>query len=381
MNTNDFVNALERELRLAGRRRVRLALARLPRPPAGAVGFALALVVCAAVAAPLLAIHSGATSAPQPQTRPTGSSRVIVGCRHTVSGALSRDWRSSRAGTIVAGPIAWVYLRQAANTVALKRGHFVKALAVVNPGQDVTVTVPRRERARLSLDYTSIAPRSRFRLSDGSSSVTFKPCPNPPQLDVAGGLSQFAGGFIVSGPQCAEVDVQAQGAATPVRRYIALGRPCPAGAATATLPVRNALAGNGIGQATFGEDVTTVTRRLTTLLGAPPSKPYYRIDLCGIDHAIGWSGLIVYFRRGRFVGYSDQSVRLATRRGLKVGDVLLRGRSLYGTAFGVGPVQGGVWVAKTRQGRIDGFTTDVTNLHGRVMTIEAGYVGCPAMSP
>lgn len=397
MTTNDFIDALEHELRQASRRRVRLALARLPRPPAGAATVILALAVCAAVAVPLLATHSLSTTRHPaargnghgPATNPSVPRRVVVGCANTVSGQLGRNWRSGRAGTVVAGPLAWVYLRRNINPMAINRSHFIQALAVVNPGQRTTVTIPARERTRLSLDYTSVQPRSRFRVSQGASSVTFKPCPNPPQLEVAGRFSQFAGGFIVSGPQCAEVDVKPAFNPRIIRRYLPLGRSCPGGGRTPPKqPVRRVLSGVGVGAARFGERPSTVMRRLDALLGQPPSKPYYASADCNFDHAIEWSGLLTYFHRGRFVGYSYQPSRLtgfepvlATLKGLRVGQTVRQARRLYGTAFGVSPVQGGSWVLSTPTGRLDGYTSDVTNLDGTIMTIEAGHVGCPAMTP
>jgi hypothetical protein len=152
-----------------------------------------------------------------------------------VYGRLGPDWRSSRAGALVAGPIAWVALGsvrpgQASSLYAPSRGlaPFVKGLAVVDPGQPVKVSVPAREQNRLSLDYTHIEPRSErpqtdqqlLRVSDGASTVTFKPCPRDAWPD---GRTQFAGGFIVSGAQCAELDIQTVGSANRLRRYLAFG--------------------------------------------------------------------------------------------------------------------------------------------------------------
>ena len=162
---------------------------------------------------------------------------VVVGCKRAVYGPLGGNWRSPGQGTVVAGPIAWVGLfgyarEQPPWTYQPRRGlaPAVKALAVVNPGRAVTVSVPPAERGRVSLDYTYIQPRAQtaggslFRVSDGASAVTFKPC--PPTI-WPGGRTQFAGGFIVQGAQCAEVDIQVAGSRTRMRRYIPFGTPPP----------------------------------------------------------------------------------------------------------------------------------------------------------
>ena len=77
---------------------------------------------------------------------------------------------------------------------------------------------------------------------------------------------------------------------------------------------------------------------------------------------------------------------LATTRGLTVGDELSRGRKLYGAAFRTSTAQGGVFLISAPAGRIDGYAWgspkygDVS-LQSLVATIDAGNVGCPALSP
>jgi hypothetical protein len=55
---NEFVDQLERELRAAAGRRVRLETARIPRPSAGAVVVLISLALCAAVVLGALRIHT-----------------------------------------------------------------------------------------------------------------------------------------------------------------------------------------------------------------------------------------------------------------------------------------------------------------------------------
>jgi hypothetical protein len=188
----------------------------------------IAAFVCGSVAAGCAAkaVHSTASI-------PARS--VVVGCADSVYGQLAPDWRSPKRGTVVAGPIAWPYLRanrSAASTFAPDRGLAPgeKALAVVDVGSSIIVSIPRRERARLSLDYTNLSPRSvrgdqraLFRVSDGASSVTFRPCTRAESMDRK--TTQFAGGFIVKGAQCAEIDIRVTGTMDRFRRYIPFGVP------------------------------------------------------------------------------------------------------------------------------------------------------------
>ena len=77
---------------------------------------------------------------------------------------------------------------------------------------------------------------------------------------------------------------------------------------------------------------------------------------------------------------------LATRRGLRIGDTLARGRQLYGRAFTMSPAQGGTWGVRTAGGRIDGYAwgapkDGAVSPQSVVATVDAGDVGCPAVSP
>lgn len=379
MSTNDFIDRLELELRAAGRRRVRLELARVPRVPAGTGVLVLAAVICVAVAVPLLAAHSRSSVSGNPPAG--GGSPLVIGCSHTVSGQLPAGWRSSRAGTVVTGPVAWLFLvHEKASQAQISRTGLVQALAVVDPGRDVTVSVPHSEAGSLSLDYTDISPRSHFRLSDGVSAVTFRPCPGPV------GQTQFDGGFVLTRARCAALSVHVVGSDTSGLYLVPLGRSCPGSASGAA--DRRVLTGDGVGPAAFGASSASVTRRLDGLLGRQPSRAVRGRGNCGITHEVDWPGLETYFHRRRFVGYSYGSSRnegiqpnLTTARGLQLGDTVKQGRRLYGSAFRVSPAQGGSWSVRTRRGRLDGFLSDITSPKGKVTTIEAGNVGCPALTP
>jgi hypothetical protein len=117
------------------------------------------------------------------------------------------------------------------------------------------------------------------------------------------------------------------------------------------------------------------------LLGRP-TKPYGPDPRgCGIDHVIEWPGLSAYFGQGRFVGYNYQGRKLSTNsRGLRVGDTLTRGRQAYGAAFKTSASQGGSWSVETATGRLIGYLSTV-GPDARIATIEAGNVGCAAVTP
>lgn len=183
------------------------------------------------------------------------------------------------------------------------------------------------------------------------------------------------------------------------------------------------LTGDGIGRVKFGQSRVAVVAAVTRLLGpsstgllGPSSTGYMRVQAeCGVDHAMTWVNypvvsaygkrypldpkLTVWFSHSRFVGYQygEQGTKLAPRapslgtvlattRGLTVGDKLSRGRQLYGAAFKTSTAQGGVFLISASAGRIDGYAWgsprygDVS-LQSLVATIDAGNVGCPALSP
>ena len=154
----------------------------------------------------------------------------FVGCGQSVYGPLGH-WRTAPQ-TLEAGLVAWPYL------LPLRRSHaayvprnrlapFVKGLLVVEPGRTVTVRIPSRERSRLSLYYRkTFDPRRHwhgggfFRVSDGAGEITFTACPRGPGSE----WTQFAGGFLVRGAQCAVVEVRARGSFRWLRRRIPFGK-------------------------------------------------------------------------------------------------------------------------------------------------------------
>jgi hypothetical protein len=78
---------------------------------------------------------------------------------------------------------------------------------------------------------------------------------------------------------------------------------------------------------------------------------------------------------------------LATPRGLHVDSTLGSGRQLYGSAIALSAAQGGVWLIRSHAAKFDGYAWAATQSHSDVnwrsvvATIDAGDVGCPAVTP
>lgn len=195
------------------------------------------VLAVAAVAAVVVGFAASVQAFPPP-----GTHSAVRGCADANSSippgsGLPAGWRRPSNGTIVGGPIAWRALGRAtyaAGELAPRHGlgHGVKAIAEVTAGAVVRVVIPANERTRLSLNYTNVSPRDArqnlYGVADGARQVTFKACSagygDGPQ-------TQFAGGFIVAGAQCARIDIYTSASNQPIRRRIPFGVParsCPA---------------------------------------------------------------------------------------------------------------------------------------------------------
>jgi hypothetical protein len=144
-----------------------------------------------------------------------------------VYGDLGDGWR---ARSVVVGPLAFVALGYAATQPAAdfrrRGGHYqgLKALAVVEAGTTVTLTVPAAERRHLALLYDPAAwtGDNRYRLGDGDTAVTFRSCP-PEQTPPGADGTQFNGGFLVAGARCATLEVATPGWRAPRRVTVSFG--------------------------------------------------------------------------------------------------------------------------------------------------------------
>ena len=106
-----------------------------------------------------------------------------------------------------------------------------------------------------------------------------------------------------------------------------------------------------------------------------------------------WAEVTAYFSNQTFVGYSSppQGLQhpppdtLETALGLHIGDTLAHAEQLYGSALQTSLAQGGSWHVTTSGGYfLEGFLTAPPNEPDqtpRIASIEAGRVGCPAMTP
>jgi hypothetical protein len=149
------------------------------------------------------------------------------------------------------------------------------------------------------------------------------------------------------------------------------------------------LRGNGLTIARLGAGETTALAALSRALGAPTSPVTAAPELsnCGVDAIASWHALSAYFDHERLVGLSlGPGARPAgeTAAGLRVGDTLARARSLYPGRLRTSTNQGGAWFARTPSGSLDGFLAPSDGKPGprsRILTIDVGVVGCPAMSP
>ena len=167
----------------------------------------------------------------------------------------------------------------------------------------------------------------------------------------------------------------------------------------------------GLGPLRFGAPIARVRHLLGARLGRPRTastsgSSATRVT-CGVSGELIWAltgattsnprnqTLELFFRRGRLVGYQDGTgspaglvrhprLALHTARGLTVGDTLAHARALYGRSFHVSEAQDGSWsVGPVAHRRLDGYSTPrrAGTLNGRVLSIDAGTTGCPALSP
>jgi hypothetical protein len=75
---------------------------------------------------------------------------------------------------------------------------------------------------------------------------------------------------------------------------------------------------------------------------------------------------------------------METAAGLRIGATLAQAQQIYGSAFQTSLAQGGSWSVSTTGGELIGYLSAEPNEPGTAPTIasiEAGSVGCPAMTP
>jgi hypothetical protein len=167
-------------------------------------------------------------------------------------------------------------------------------------------------------------------------------------------------------------------------------------ASSATFPKSTIiLSGDAVGSVRFGETQSVAAASLVKLIGnADGGVRKVNQGDCTISADLYWSNFTAFFYRGKFDGYqtggyatkkSEPTFNGVTSQGLRVGFTLAKAKRLYGSAVSTSGVQGGVYAAITKTGTIRGYLSTEPNQTSstkvKLLSISAGSVGCPAMSP
>jgi hypothetical protein len=155
------------------------------------------------------------------------------------------------------------------------------------------------------------------------------------------------------------------------------------------------LSGDAVGSVRFGEAQSAAATSLVKLIGkSDGGMQKVNQGDCIISSALYWPNFAAYFYRGKFDGYqtgnyvtgkSEPTFNGVTPRGLRVDYTLAQAQKQYGSAFSTNGAQSGVYAAVTKTGTIRGYLSKEPNqapaTKVKLLTISAGSVGCPAMSP
>jgi hypothetical protein len=179
---------------------------------------------------------------------------------------------------------------------------------------------------------------------------------------------------VVGGPFWFSLTGRGRTIRVPVSPPSCINRRQPTGFGLFELRSPEILTARGIATARLGTRFVPTLVAIGNLLGIYGERTDGRD--CGVDageHMPDHNDL--FFGHSRFVGYEYSGRFLTTTAGLRVGDTVARARQLYGAEFKTSAAQGGSWSAAG----LRGYLTEPRN--GRVATIDAGNVGCPAVSP
>ena len=146
---------------------------------------------------------------------------------------------------------------------------------------------------------------------------------------------------------------------------------------------------HGIAGAPFASAQRFVVSFVDSALGRPSRAvaPTPFLSTCGVDAAASWGGFTAFFEHRRFAGYSlgpSSRTSVLVEGGLRLGETLALARRQFGARLRTSQNQGGAWFARTPTGRYYGFLRPSGPPPGpasRLATIEAGRVGCPALTP
>ncbi|HVY09054.1 MAG TPA: hypothetical protein VHB18_02790 [Mycobacteriales bacterium] len=154
------------------------------------------------------------------------------------------------------------------------------------------------------------------------------------------------------------------------------------GATPADTPHGPAVTAAGFADVAFGTSEETAQAGLVKLLGAP-KKDLTDSGLpkaCHVSSSAEWDGFTAFYFNDSFTGYEYRGADLQGPDGLNVGMSAAAAKEVEGKAFSTSAAQGGSWLLNTSSGKLFGYLDGVTS-KARIASIDAGSVGCAAMTP
>jgi hypothetical protein len=138
----------------------------------------------------------------------------VVDCSRQVVGPVPPG------GAVHAGAVAFYGLRDARSR-RFGRGVVVRFRSQLGARARVTVSIARRDRAWLALEYGGTrSDGSQLTLADGRPTFRFRPCAGARE-------TRWAGGFLVARPGCATLRIRREGTRRWRTRRAGFGRRCP----------------------------------------------------------------------------------------------------------------------------------------------------------
>jgi hypothetical protein len=166
-------------------------------------------------------LATSALAVPATAARDTGRAT----CDHQSSASFPGAYRSARNLRI--GPLVLVGARTFSTPETVRRVGGQKHAALVAAGHTVKIAISRRARRTHSLTYADSTHGTR-NVEDGVRVVTFESCSRrEADSDADGRRVTFWSGFILAtAPRCLSIKVWVDGARTPRRARIPIGRRC-----------------------------------------------------------------------------------------------------------------------------------------------------------
>lgn len=194
-----------------------------------------AAAVAAATAAVLLLALRGPDAPAAPPAHPGAGT---VGCREQSGARFPGAYRSRH--NLVVGPLAMIGGGVFTDAATVRRFAGNKFPLLVRAGHRVTVSIPAPARATAALSYGAHADGD----PEPQHTIIFSACSQRRSASRADGRVTFwSGSVMTSAPLCVPLDVYVDGAATPRRVHIALGRGCGQPPPRAAAPIARRPAG------------------------------------------------------------------------------------------------------------------------------------------